>query len=93
MNGGEKYALTFSPNFERVTIRLKKKNPSLIQELTSRFPKLARVPELGKPLRHGLRNYRRMHIDGSFVLLYEIREHDVYLIDLDHHDRIYKKYS
>ncbi len=92
MNGGEKYVLTFSPNFERVMGSLKRKNPDIVRELASRFSKIAREPELGKPLRHGLRNYRRMHVSGSFVLLYEIRAHNVYLIDFDHHDHIYKKY-
>ncbi len=93
MNESEEYHLTFSLNFERIISGLKKKNPDIVRELVSRFPKLAREPELGKPLRHVLRNYRRMHVGGSFVLLYEIRSHEVYLIDFDYHDRIYKKYS
>ena len=90
---GERYALVFSANFERVIRRLKKKNPDLTREIIAHFPKLERDPELGKPLRHTLRNYRRIRVEGSFVLLYEIRGTNVYLIDFDHHDRIYKKYS
>ena len=93
MEGGEKYILVFSPNFDRVVRRLKKRKPELVKALIAHFPKLAREPELGKPLRHALRNYRRIHIEASFVLLYELRAHEVYLLDLDHHDRIYKKYS
>ena len=90
---GEKYTLVFSVPFERLLRRLRKKNPDLARALISHFPKLGREPELGKPLRNALRTFRRIHIEGSFVLLYEIRNLDVHLVDFDHHDRIYKKYS
>lgn len=90
---GAKYTLVSSTPFERVFRRLKKKNPDLARALVSHFPKLEREPELGKPLRHALRTFRRIHVEGSFVLLYEIQDLEVHLIDFDHHDRIYKKYS
>ena len=90
---GEKYVLVFSPIFEQAVRRLKKKKPDLVRELVSRFPKLARTPELGKPLKNVLRTYRRIHIEGSFVLLYEIQGSVVRLLDFDHHNKIYKKYS
>jgi mRNA-degrading endonuclease RelE of RelBE toxin-antitoxin system len=91
--GEEEYVLVFTPLFERVIRRLKKKNPDLVRAIASYFPKLERNPELGKPLKHTLRNYRRIHIAGSFVLLYEIKLSMVLLVDFDHHDRIYEKYS
>lgn len=87
------YMLVFSANFERIIRRLRKKNPGLAKAIASHFPKLEREPELGKLLRHSLRTYRRIHIEGSFVLLYEIQAFKVLLVDFDHHDRIYKKYS
>ena len=90
---GEKYTLVFSVLFERILHRLRKKNPDLARALISHFPKLEREPELGKPMRYALRTFRRIHVEGSFVLLYEIRKRDVHLIDFDHHDKIYKKYS
>lgn len=93
MGGGGKYVLVFSHTFERAASRLKKKKPDVVRELVSRFSKLERDPQLGKPLGNALRGYRRIHISGSFVLLYEIREHDVRLVDFDHHNNIYKKYS
>ena len=88
-----KYNLISSVAFERIFRRLKKKNLDLARAIVSHFPKLEREPELGKPLRYSLRTFRRIHVEGSFVLLYEIRDRDVHLIDFDHHDRIYKKYS
>jgi mRNA interferase RelE/StbE len=86
--GSGKYTLVFSLPFERILRRLRKKNPDLVRALISHFPKLEREPELGKPLRNVLRTFRRIHIEGSFVLLYEIRNLDVHLVDFDHHDRV-----
>ena len=91
--GDEKYELVFAPLFQKIIGRLKRKDPDLARAITSHFPKLERDPGLGKPLRHSLRNYRRIHIEGSFVLLYEIQSPIVVLVDFDHHDRIYEKYS
>ncbi len=47
-----------------------------------------------KPLRKPLQNKRRVHVAGSFVLIYEIDENEklVTLFDFDHHDYIYKTY-
>ena len=44
-----------------------------------------------KPLRHDLKGLRRVHINKSFVLIYEIIESEkaVRLLDFDHHDTIY----
>jgi mRNA-degrading endonuclease RelE of RelBE toxin-antitoxin system len=45
-----------------------------------------------KPLRKPLQNKRRVHVGGSFVLVYEINEKEnlVVLLDFNHHDTIYK---
>lgn len=93
MSGDEKYILVYSAGFIRSVRKLKKSKPDVIRELVLHYPKLVRSPELGKPLRNKLRGYWRIHIAGSFVLLYEVHEHEVRLVDFDHHDRIYKKYS
>ena len=87
------YQILYTSKFEKIIWRLRKKKPDLFVELTSRFNRLARNPELGKPLRYGLRNLRRLHVAGSFVLVYEIRVTEVVLVDFDHHDRIYEKYA
>ena len=89
----EKYELVFAPLFQKVIGRLKRKDPDLARAIMSHFPKLERNPELGKTLRHSLRDYRRIHVEGSFVLLYEIQSSIVVLVDFDRHDRVYEKYS
>lgn len=88
----KQYAFVFAPEFDR-TLRLqKKKKPSLFKKVSAQIEKVVRAPILGKPLRNVLRNYRRVHV-GSFVIVYEIRDTEIRFLDLDHHDRIYKKYS
>jgi len=89
----ESFSLFLAPRYKSAVARIKRKKPDLLLSLERGITKLLRNPELGKPLRHTLRNYRRIHIEGSFVLLYEIKQNEVRLIDFDHHDRIYKKYS
>jgi len=90
MANGSKYVLVIPLEFERVLKSLKKK-ATLLQQLDIKIAKILKEPELGKPLRNVLRNYRRVHI-GSHVLIYEINQKEVRLLDFDHHDNIYKKY-
>ena len=93
MKEKSEFQIIFSPHFEKVVRKLKRKKPDLVREISLRLPRLTRNPELGKPLTHELRAYRRLHISGSHVLLYEIHDNEVRLIDFDHHDRVYEKYS
>ena len=46
-----------------------------------------------KNLRKPLQHLKRVHIDSSFVLTFEFKEKENILkfIDLEHHDKIYKK--
>ena len=85
-----KHVLIVPPEFEAILKSLKKQ-PSLLKNLELRIARVLSEPQLGKPLRNVLRNYRRVHI-GSYVLIYEIQQEEVRLMDFDHHDRVYKKY-
>lgn len=93
MSDRPRYTLGQSPTFERILKKLKKRDAALLEQLQLGVEKILREPLLGKPLGNVLRNYRRIHIGGSFVLLYQILKNKVFLLDFDHHDRIYKKYS
>ena len=86
------YRIAPSPSFERILKSLKRQKPSLLADLDRAIAKIFREPMFGKPLRHSMRNYRRVHI-GSFVLVYEVYAYEIRLLDFDHHDRIYKKYQ
>ena len=44
-----------------------------------------------KNLKYGLSEYKRVHIDYSFVLVFkvDIKNNFIFFIDFDHHDKIY----
>jgi len=86
------YTLEIPEKFRHLLDKLGKSNPEIVSRIRKQAEKLAQFPFLGKPMRNILRNYRRVHID-PFVLLYEVADNKVRLIDFDHHDKIYKKYS
>ena len=87
------YELVETVVFHRAMQKLVRKKPDLIEQLDRGVRKILAEPTLGKPLQNKLRDLRRIHIAGSFVLLYDITENIVRLIDFDHHDNIYKKYE
>ncbi len=89
---GKRYTFVFDSTFDRTLRLLKKKKPSLFSKVSAKIENIVRAPILGKPLRNVLRNYRRVHV-GSFVIIYEIKDTEIRFLDLDHHDKIYKKYS
>lgn len=86
------YRASFSPRVKEALQDSKNNNQERYVRTQKQIDKLLKAPELGKPLRYRFRNCRRLHV-GSFVLIYEIREarKEIYFIDLDHHDKIYKK--
>jgi mRNA interferase RelE/StbE/toxin YoeB len=47
-----------------------------------------------KNLRHDLKEFKRVHIDRSFVLTFkaDIKNNFILFVDFDHHDKIYKKF-
>ena len=89
---GKTFEIVETSRFEKILKSLKRQKSSLFRNLAKQLKKISREPYLGKPLRNILRNRRRIHV-GSFVLLYEIYQGKVYLLDFDHHERIYKKYE
>jgi YafQ family addiction module toxin component len=46
-----------------------------------------------KNLRNELKQYKRVHIDNSFVLIFkvDVRNNFILFVDFDHHDKIYRK--
>lgn len=46
-----------------------------------------------KNLRHGLKEYKRVHIAKSFVLLFKVFKKEKFILfdKFDHHDNVYKR--
>ncbi|MBW2664594.1 MAG: type II toxin-antitoxin system mRNA interferase toxin, RelE/StbE family [Deltaproteobacteria bacterium] len=86
------YKLAIKENLDRKFKKLKKKDRELLVLIDRKVQEILVNPYRFKPLRKPLQNKRRVHVGGSFVLIYEINKDEkiVTLLNLDHHDNIYK---
>ena len=85
-----RYRLEISKEARFIFERISRKDKPLLARIENQIVKILEHPELGKPLRHGMKNQRRVHV-VSFVLSYEIEGEIVRVLHFEHHDKIYKK--
>ena len=85
------YLLDISEKAEKIFSKLKNKNIKQMKIINKKIIQIRSNPYHFKPLRGDMHGARRVHIDKSFVLTYEIDEEKklIRLLDFDHHDRIY----
>jgi YafQ family addiction module toxin component len=71
--------------------KLAKKDKKQLEAISKKIDRILENPAHFKPLKGGMHGARRVHIDKSFVLIYEIAESrkTVRILDYDHHDKIY----
>jgi len=88
------YKLAVKESLDKKFKRLQKKNKEMLRFINRKVQDILEDPYRFKTLRKPLQNKRRVHVGGSFVLIYEInkKEKIVTLFDFDHHDNIYKVY-
>lgn len=86
------YRLAIKESLDKKFKKLQKKDKDLIRLIDNKVQDILIDPYRFKPLRKPLQNKRRVHVGGSFVLVYEINEKEkvVTLFDFDHHDNVYK---
>ncbi len=84
------YSLEISDQCRKDVKRLIKNNKTLEVALEKAISKVLANPEHFKPLRWPLENTRRVHVLGSFVLVYEIKGKAVRLLRFAHHDEAYR---
>ncbi len=86
------YSLKIKPHLEKVFEKLGKKDPVQLEAVHKKVKQILEDPHRFKPLHAPMQHIRRVHIMGSFVLLYTISEsdHSVELLDYDHHDAVYR---
>lgn len=88
------YRLAVKESLDKKFKRLQKKDKEMLRFIDRKVQDILEDPYRFKTLRKPLQNKRRVHVGGSFVLIYEINEKEkiVTLFDFDHHDNIYKVY-
>jgi YafQ family addiction module toxin component len=86
------YKLAIKKNLDKKFKKLEKKDREMLELIDKKVKEILDNPYRFKPLKKPLQNKKRVHIGGSFVLIYEVNEDEkiVTLLDFDHHDNIYK---
>lgn len=86
-----KYKLDISNELEKKFSKLAKKNKKQLMIIHKKVEEIRENPYHFKPLRGDKKGTRRVHINKSFVLTYEVNEENklVRLLDYEHHDNIY----
>jgi YafQ family addiction module toxin component len=86
------YHLAVKESLDKKFKKIGKKDKELLILIERKVQDILSDPFRFKPLKKPLQNKRRVHIGGSFVLIYEINQDNgiVTLIDFDHHDNIYQ---
>ncbi|MFO7967243.1 MAG: type II toxin-antitoxin system mRNA interferase toxin, RelE/StbE family [Archaeoglobaceae archaeon] len=87
------YKFEIKPTLEKKLIKIKKKDKAVFDATREKIKEIIQNPHHYKPLRHGMKGSRRVHVKKPFVLVFEIDDGNrmVHFLDLDHHDKIYKR--
>lgn len=85
------YDVGFRKSAERALRKLKKKNPPAFNSVLKKIEEIQENPYRYKNLRKPLQHLKRVHVDGSFVLVFSVDEenHRVIIVKYEHHDKIY----
>ena len=85
------YVLEISDEANKKFEKLKRKSKKQLAIINKKVLQILENPYHFKPLRGDMFGTRRVHIDKSFVLTYEIHEKEkvIRILDYDHHDKIY----
>ena len=85
------YSLEIIPEIKKIFEKLQKKNPKQLEIIYKKITQILADPYHFKPLRGDMKGSRRVHIDSSFVLVYDIDEENkkVRVLKYAHHDKAY----
>jgi len=87
------YKFEIKPKLEKKLKKIEKKDPVMFKAARDKLEEIIKNPQHYKPLRYEMKGLRRVHLEKSFVLAFEIDEEAkmVRFLDLGHHDEIYRK--
>jgi len=86
------YSLKIKPDLEKILKKLAKKNRKQVEIIFNKIDEILANPHRYKNLRAPLNDWKQVHVDKHFVLIFSVDEESksVTLEDYDHHDNIYK---
>ena len=87
------YYLYIKPEADKIFKKLVNRNPKQLEIIKDKILDIRTNPQhTYKFLKKPLQNFNRVHIDGSFVLIFKI-SHERKTVDVyyyDHHDNVYQ---
>ncbi len=86
------YSLEVAENLNKAFGKLYKKDKKTPDAINKKINEILQNPHHYKPLKSPMQHLRRVHISGSFVLIFKIdkERNAVQLVEFEHHDRAYK---
>lgn len=85
------YPFEIKPDLAENLKKVRKKNSQLYERVFKKIAEVVENPEHYKPLRYDMKNRRRVHLDKSFVLVFAFSNNLVEFLELEHHDKIYRR--
>lgn len=83
------------PHLQKILKKLFKKDKLAYEAVMKKIREVVNSPNVEhyKNLRHDMKDKKRVHVAGSFVLVFSYDKTKDFLsfIDFDHHDNIYKR--
>jgi YafQ family addiction module toxin component len=85
------YRLEVAKDVDKRFSKLAAKDPELLRHVHKKIEEIRQFPYHFKPLKRPLQNKRRVHVGGSFVLMYDVDEalKTVRVLAFEHHDDAY----
>ncbi len=85
------YSLEVAENLDKVFGKLARRDKRTFNTINNKVNEVLENPHHFKPLKAPMQNLRRVHISGSFVLIFKIDEDRkvVQLVEFEHHDKAY----
>lgn len=86
------YSLEIAEDLNKVFRKIAKRDKVTFEAINKKVNEILNNPSHYKPLRAPMQNKRRVHVSGSFVLIFKIDEErkSVQLLEFEHHDNAYK---
>ena len=85
----------YSEKLRAIIAILQKKDSRRLEILYKKIKQIINSDEFSiehyKNLRHGMKELKRVHVNGSFVLTFRYYKEKIFIlfVDFDHHDKIY----
>ncbi|PKK81204.1 MAG: addiction module toxin RelE [Thermoplasmata archaeon HGW-Thermoplasmata-2] len=85
------YGYELRKSVEKIFFKLAKKDSKLLKDAHRKIEEIRSNPNHCKNLRYPLQRLKRVHVGGSFVMVFSVDEARKIIIieEFDHHDNIY----